>query len=95
MLKIVLAICGLSVMLILHILCVLFDGKVSKILMFVNIALHIAYLAPLLFIGVTIEQLALAYMISVFVYTAAVFIKHELLAKKKGVEPSSDKEAEL
>ena len=64
-----LTIISLSVIVLLHIITAIFDNKISKILEYVNVTLHIALVLALLYDGVPIEEAPLAFMISLFVYT--------------------------
>lgn len=59
----------------LHVLSVLFSDKRSTVLNIVNITLHIALVFALLFNGAPLELLALAFMVSLLVYTLAFEIK--------------------
>ena len=64
----------LSIICTLHILNFVLPNLYSKILSFVNIALHIALLIPLLLESCEMADITLSYMISVFVYTLSAFV---------------------
>lgn len=66
----------------LHLISFFLDNKIGKIVNFVNIALHIAYIPVMLFAKFKIDLAVLVYMISVFVYTLPRFIQ-QLLKEKR------------
>ena len=59
----------------LHLFSVIFSGKRSLILNFVNIALHTVLVFVMLFNGAALELVALAFMLSLLVYTLGYEIK--------------------
>lgn len=65
-------------LILLHIVTAIFNGKISKILRYVNIALHIIMILTLLYDGVPIDEAALLYMISVFVYTLTRLLRSKI-----------------
>lgn len=69
-----LVLCVFCVMLALHIVSCFTSELVSKILTYVNIALHISLLFLLIYFGFTIDKSVLMYMISVFVFVGSRFI---------------------
>ena len=68
----------LCTLILLHVVTAIFNGKISKILGYVNIALHIIMILTLLYDGVPIDEAALLYMISVFVYTLARLLRSKI-----------------
>ena len=80
----------LGAAILLHIGTQLIYGIFTKILTFVNIALHIALIIPLLLDGVPIEEAVLAYMISVFTYTLSSFVSHTVSVRRAGKEQRDD-----
>ena len=69
-----LVLCVVCVMLALHIISYFTSDVISKILTYVNIALHIVLVYPLIHYGFTIDESVLLYMISTFVFVTARFI---------------------
>ena len=67
----------LLVLIGLHIGILFMPEVLAKIMTYVNIGLHIAILPLMLMYQYTIEEGVLVYMISVFSYTLASFIKYE------------------
>ena len=68
---------GLLLFILLHIASAIVRGKLSKLLNYVNLALHIIFLIPMMTLGLTIEDAVLMYMISVFVFVGSRFILRE------------------
>ena len=68
----------LCTLILLHVVTAIFNGKISKILRYVNIALHIIMILTLLYDGVPIDEAALLYMISVFVYTLTRLLRSKI-----------------
>lgn len=66
-----------TIIIALHLLPTLLKGTASKILGFVNIALHIPFVFTMLYDGASLELLALAFMISILAYTLAFEIKRK------------------
>ena len=62
--------------------CFVFSGIVAKILGYVNVALHIALILPLLLANLDISVAVLFYMISVFVYSFLSYISARLAARR-------------
>ena len=80
----------LGTVVLIHIATQLVDGILAKILTFVNIALHIAIIIPLLLDSVPIEEALLVYMISLFSYTLFSYFRHIVAVKKEGREAGGD-----
>jgi len=69
----------LVLMCVLHILTSLvFHGKLSKILNFVNIGLHILLMIPMMLAGFEIGTAVVLYMVSVFVYSLVSFVSYAI-----------------
>ena len=69
-----------------HWLSVYREGVISKISVYVNIALHILVMIPMLAAKFTIEEAVLVYMISVFIYTFMAFIRAKLDIKNASAQ---------
>ena len=69
-----LVLCMICAMIILHIISYFTHGIVPKILTYVNIALHIALIYPLISYGFKIDESVLLYMISFFVFVLVRFV---------------------
>lgn len=80
----------LGTVVLIHIATQFVDGILAKILTFVNIALHIAIIIPLLLDSVPIEEALLVYMISIFSYTLFSYLNHIVAVKKEGREADGD-----
>ena len=75
----------LSVICVLHFVGFVLSGIYGKIAVFVNIALHISLLFPLLILGAKMQDVTLAYMISVFVYVLFALIFYKVRRKEDDV----------
>ena len=64
----------ICVMLIIHVLSSILRDRISKILNYVNLCLHILLILPLILGGVPIDEAVMLYMLSVLVYTLTRFI---------------------
>jgi len=82
----------LALMCVLHWVSVYLKGIISKIAVYVNIALHILVMLPMLSRKFTIEEAVLVYMISVFVYTFMSFVHYKLSEKDARVAKGSEEE---
>ena len=71
------------IMMLLHIIGAIFDGKIGKIPNYVNIALHIALIIPLIIDGVPVDEAVLLYMISVLVHTTARLVSAQVRGGKR------------
>ena len=81
---------GLLLFILLHIASAIVRGKLSKLLNYVNLALHIIFLIPMMTLGLTIEDAVLMYMISVFVYT----LSQALVYRRRGAPQDSAEKAD-
>ena len=61
----------------LHITSLLVKSIYGKIALYINITLHIDLFILLIFLGASMGEIALAFMISVFVYTLAALIVYK------------------
>ncbi|MBE6634434.1 MAG: hypothetical protein E7620_08870 [Ruminococcaceae bacterium] len=75
---------------VLHGLAIFLPGILSKVINYVNIGLHIASLALLMWQRAEVDEALLFYVVSIFVYTALAFAQQELCRAK-----ASDKEDEV
>ena len=72
----------LGVTLALHVLVALIPSNaVARVLSYVNILWHVALVVLLSFMGKTIQQAVLVYLISVFAYTLIELVCYRLSAK--------------
>ena len=60
---------ALGVCVILHVLSCLLRGRASRVLSYINIAMHIALVILSAFASLPIEEAVLVYLFSLFVYT--------------------------
>lgn len=67
----------------LHLFSVIFSGKRSLILNFVNIALHTVLVFVMLFNGAALELVALAFMVSLLIYTLGYEIRRIVKGDEK------------
>ena len=81
---------ALAVLIALHIVSHFVSEKLSKILTFVNIGLHVALLFLLMYKGFTIEEAVLAYMISLFAYTLTAYLTYKLRDGKTKEEAEAE-----
>ena len=78
---------SLAVMCILHAVCSFIPNEmIAKILTFVNIALHIALILPMVIAGFNISLAVLFYMISVFCYALCSYIRYAIDCRFKREE---------
>ena len=85
----------LGASLALHLLVALLPGKVATVLSYVNILWHVALVVLLSFMGKTIEQAVLIYLISLFVYTLLELLRYHLFDKARAGSHSETKEGEV
>ena len=77
----------LAVMCILHAVCSFIPNEtIAKLLTFVNIALHIALILPMVIAGFDISIAVLFYMISVFCYALCSYIRYAVDCRAKREE---------
>lgn len=77
----------LAVMCILHAVCSFIPNEtIAKLLTFVNIALHIALILPMVIAGFDISIAVLFYMISVFCYALCSYIGYAIDQRAKREE---------
>lgn len=69
--------CSLIFLIGMHAAAVFLPEKIGKILQYVNILLHILYLAPLLYAHIPMDEAVLSYMISVFFYTVFFAVRRK------------------
>ena len=62
----------------LHLPAVFMNGLLAKISVFANITLHIALFCAMVFFAIPIEEAVLAFMISLFVYTAISLLHYKM-----------------
>jgi hypothetical protein len=89
----VLILLGASVLL--HVLVAFLPAKVARVLSYVNILWHVALVILLSFMGKTIEEAVLVYLISVFVYTLLELLHHRLFCKASDARECDVKEGEV
>ena len=80
----------ISLIIILHVLSVFLRGMLANVLSYVNIALHIGFIAVLLFIGAELSELVLLFMGSLLVRVVLVFIKERLMQKGSKLSREED-----
>jgi hypothetical protein len=73
----------LAVIIILHVLSFALRELYGKIAVFVNIALHIALFILLLFLEASMEEIAFAYILSLFVYLACALAAYRIVGRSK------------
>ncbi len=83
----------LAVFMLLHVICVLLPELPAKILGYVNIALHVAGVVAFAFFGLTIEEAVLLYLISVFTYTLAQYVRYTVNARRAALADTVTEEA--
>ena len=83
----------LGVFMVLHVVCVLLPELPAKILGYVNIALHAAGVVAFAFFGLTIEEAVLLYLISVFTYTLAQYVRYTVNARRAALADTVTDEA--
>ncbi|MBQ2737592.1 MAG: hypothetical protein IJF38_02800 [Clostridia bacterium] len=81
---------GLLLFILLHVASAIVRGRLSRLLNYVNLALHIIFLIPMMTLGLTIEDAVLMYMISVFVYT----LSQALVYRRRGAPRDSAEKAD-
>ena len=67
----------------LHIAACFTQDKISKILCYVNIALHSLMVLPLMMYGFDLDESVLLYLISATVMVASRFVKLKALERRK------------
>ena len=75
----------LTVICVLHFTVFVLPDLYSKIVGFVNIGLHISILFPLIFLDTKIQDVTLAYMISLFAYVLFALIFYKLRRRSDDV----------
>lgn len=78
----------LAVFTVLHLLAAFTRDKLSLILSFVNIGLHIVAIILFMMLKLSIAEATLAYLISLFIYTMIHFIPYLISSIKEGREAS-------
>ncbi len=73
----------ISLILILHAASVFAKPLISKIAVYVNLTLHIAFFGLLLYIGAEISELAVLFMGSLLVYVALSFFFYKKIGEEK------------
>ncbi len=78
----------ISLILILHVASVFTKQLISKIAVYVNLALHIALFGLLMYIGAEISELSVLFMGSFLVYVSLSFFFSKKLYKDKNGDES-------
>ena len=73
---------ALAVLIVLHIVSLILHGMGAKLVSYVNIALHVAFLFPLAYYKIRIEEAVLCYLVSVFSYTLAATVHHYVISRR-------------
>ena len=68
---------------VIHILSAIANGRIVKILKYVNIGLHILLVFPLIWLGVQMDEALLIYMISALIYIVFALIEYKINEAKK------------
>ena len=84
------AMAALGVCVLLHILCAILPDAVARILNYINIGVHAASVVAFAFFGLKIEQAVLLYLISIFVYSLAQYIRYNVTVKKAAASTEAD-----
>ena len=84
------AMAALGVCVLLHILCAILPDAVARILNYINIGVHAASVVAFAFFGLKIEEAVLLYLISIFVYSLAQYIRYNLTVKKAAASTEAD-----
>ena len=71
----------------LHAASVFTNGKISQIIGYVNIALHLVLFVPMLGAKFHIEEAVLVYLISFFAYTLISVIRYRADERRKSAAP--------
>ena len=71
----------------LHAASVFTNGKISQIIGYVNIALHLVLFVPMLSAKFHIEEAVLVYLISFFAYTLISVIRYRADERRKSTAP--------
>jgi hypothetical protein len=88
----------LAVLIGMHAAAVFTDGRISAILGYVNIGLHLLLFIPMLDAKFHIEEAVLAYLISFFAYTLLSLVEYKMREKKAqsaSVPEASDAEGDV
>ena len=72
-----------ALMLSLHISTAVFRKKIAEILGYVNLGLHIVMFFLLMLLEVSLEFLALVFMMSLLVYLLSSFVSYKLIRKER------------
>ena len=72
-----------SLILTIHILAAVFKKSIAGILIYVNLGLHIVMFFLLMMLKVSIEFLALVFMISLLVHLVSALISYKLRKKER------------
>ena len=67
----------------LHVSTAFFRKKIAEILGYVNLGLHIAMFCILMLLEVSLEFLALVFMMSLLVYLLSSFVSYKLIRKER------------
>lgn len=76
----------LAVLIGMHAAAIFTDGRISAILGYVNIGLHLLLFIPMLDAKFHIEESVLAYLISFFAYTLLSLVEYKMREKKAHTE---------
>ena len=72
-----------SLILVIHICTAILKENIAKILIYVNLGLHIVVFFLLMLLKVSLEFLALVFMISLLVHLVAALISYKLREKER------------
>ena len=86
------AMAALGVCVLLHILCAILPDAVARILNYINIGVHAASVVAFAFFGLKIEEAVLLYLISIFVYSLAQYIRYNVTVKKAAASAAAEAE---
>ena len=84
------AMAALGVCVLLHILCAILPDAVARILNYINIGVHAASVVAFAFFGLKIEEAVLLYLISIFVYSLAQYIRYNVTVKKAAASTAAE-----
>jgi hypothetical protein len=84
------AMAALGVCILFHILCAILPDTAARILNYVNIGVHAASVVAFAFFGLKIEEAVLLYLISIFVYSLAQYIRYNVTVKKAAASAAAE-----
>ena len=84
---------ALAVLIVLHIVSIILHGMGAKLVSYLNIALHVAFLFPLAYYKIRIEEAVLCYLVSVFSYTLAATVHHYVISRRAAAKAAEAESA--